>query len=65
MDKEEALGKVFHDFGFEALKEKQRETVLSFLNGNDVFVSLPTGYGKSLIYGVLPVVFDLMKGKFL
>ena len=30
------------------LKEKQKETLLSFINRNSVFVSLPTGYGKSI-----------------
>ena len=30
------------------LKEKQSEALLAFLSGKDVFVSLPTGYGKSL-----------------
>ena len=36
------------------LKEKQYEAVKEYLKGNDTFVSLPTGYGKSLIYGILP-----------
>jgi len=36
------------------MKEKQLEAVHSFVVGNDTFVSLPTGYGKSLIYPVLP-----------
>ena len=45
------------------LKEKQVEAIQSFVNGRDVFVALPTGYGKSLIYGFLPSVFDLYKGE--
>lgn len=44
------------------LKEKQLEAILEFLSGKDVFVSLPTGYGKSLIYEILPLVFDILKG---
>ena len=44
------------------LKEKQLEALLTFCLGNDVFVSLPTGYGKSMIYGLLPLIFDEIKG---
>ena len=32
-------------------------------NKRDTFVILPTGYGKSIIYGVLPMTFDFMRGK--
>ena len=44
------------------LKDKQFDAIKAFLSGKDVFVSLPTGYGKSLIYALLPIVFDLYKG---
>lgn len=45
------------------LKEKQVEAILNLLSRHDVFVSLPTGYGKSIVYGVLPLAFDLLLGK--
>ena len=44
------------------LKEKQLEAVEEYMKGNDTFFSLPTGYGKSLIYGILPSAFDILKG---
>lgn len=49
--------------GYEILQDKQVEAVSSFIKGNDVFVSLPTGYGKSAIYALLPYVFDAIRGK--
>ena len=42
--------------GISSLKGKQREAITSFVDGHDVFVSLPTGYGKSLCYTLLPLV---------
>lgn len=45
------------------LKEKQIEAMQTFMSGRDVFVTLPTGYGKLLIYAFLPFAFDLFKGK--
>ena len=56
--------KFFEDLGISCLKDNQTEAILSFINGNDTFVSLPTGYGKSIIYGLLPFLFGKMKGKF-
>ena len=44
------------------LKDKQREVILSFVRGHDVFVSLPTGSGKSLCYSCLLWTFDYLKG---
>ena len=45
------------------LKEKQLEAIQMFFSGKDVFVSLPTGYGKSVIYGILPLVYNSLKSK--
>ena len=39
------------------LNPEQMEAVVHFLQGEDVFISLPTGAGKSLCYVVLPFVF--------
>ena len=41
--------------GFRDLKPEQMQAILEFSDGRDIFVSLPTGYGKFLIYGLLPL----------
>lgn len=45
------------------LRDKQLEAIVSFVQGYDTFVSLPTGYGKSIIYAILSLVFDKIKGE--
>ena len=38
------------------LKEEQKTALESFLCKKDVFAVLPTGYGKSIIYQLAPLV---------
>ena len=35
----------------------------TFVKGRDVFAVLPTGYGKSLCFGCLPIVIDKLLGR--
>ena len=44
----------------EQLNGKQREAVVSFVEGKDVLVSLPMGFGKSICFQILPFVLDYM-----
>ena len=43
----EVIDKAVATVGLEALKKEQREAIESFVEGQNVFVTLPTGYGKS------------------
>ena len=40
--------------GYERIKPEQLTVIESLLKGNDVFVSMSTGFGKSLVYQLLP-----------
>ena len=44
-----------------SITDNQREIIFNFIRGKDVYVSLPTGAGKSLCFAVLPYLFDLLK----
>ena len=64
MNLKKAIEESAQEIGF-CLKDKQIEAISTFCSGRDIFVSLPTGYGKSVIYGVLPLVFDRIKGSYI
>ena len=51
--------------GYQHLKEKQIEAACQVLSGKDTFIALPTGYGKSIVYALLPRAFDKLQGKWL
>lgn len=46
--------------GYPDLKREQSEAMMAFISGKDVFVVLPTGFGKSLIYAALPMAYDAL-----
>ena len=56
---EEAFTLVSSKFKIPTLNHHQRLAIEKIVSNNkDVFVNLPTGFGKSLIYQALPLVFD-------
>ena len=62
MELSKALEEAVNDLGYDELWPKQSEAIEAFVSGKDVFVSLPTGYGKSIIYAILPTLFNKLKG---
>ena len=40
------------------LKSQQKQAIVAVYEGKDVFVFLPTGFGKSVCFQVLPFLFD-------
>ena len=59
---EEVVLRAVQRLGFADLRPQQMVAIKTFMQGKDVFVSLPTGYGKSLIYSVLPYAYDELRG---
>lgn len=48
---------VFQELGFSSIKPEQMEIVMGILE-RDVFAVLPTGFGKSICFQCLPLVYD-------
>ena len=45
-----------------SIRSQQREALLHILSGRDMFVDLPTEFGKSLIFELTPLCFDCQGG---
>ena len=59
---DEVLFQVCQEVGYgQALTCDQREAIIAFLSGKDVFVSLPTGSGKSLCFALIPKSVNMLK----
>ena len=61
MDEDNAIRKAAKYMGYMSLREEQTKAIKGILSGRDVFVCLPTGYGKTLCYSILPKAFDFLK----
>ena len=46
-----------------SLKPEQIEAVRHIYNGKDVFLCLPTGFGKSICYEIVPFIMDYKLGR--
>ena len=47
---------------YQQIRREQPDVVTKFIEGNDVFISLPTGGGKSLCFACLHLVYDYLRG---
>ena len=56
-----AILEAIQKIGYDRPSENQALAINHFVRGNDVFISLPTGSGKSLCYASIPGVFDSLK----
>ena len=57
-----AFRKVCERFGIQRLNRQKEEAIRSIvLDKKDVFVNLPTGFGKSMIFQGLPEVFSSLQ----
>ena len=55
-----ALKRAMECMGISDMKPKQIDAIKSFVSGRDTFVTLPTGYGKSIIFAILPLLFNFL-----
>ena len=56
-----AADRAVQQLGYQSIKSEQLRVVVGVVEGRDVFAVLPTGYGKSLCYACLPLVFDQLQ----
>ena len=60
MEAAAAATKAAKALGCLELKPEQIQVASAVLQGRDVFAVLPTGYGKTICYAVLPAAFDAL-----
>jgi len=59
VDLEETFNLVASKFGIEAFSSHQQLAISKLIERKkDIFVNLPTGFGKSLVFQALPLVID-------
>ena len=55
-----ALSRVCDVFKIPLLFSEQEECLRALCDGKDVYASLPTSYGKSLIFYAFPIIMDVV-----
>ena len=52
----DCLSEILPKFNVEVVSESQFNALYNFMQGRDVFVNMPTGSGKSLVFQLAPLV---------
>ena len=60
---EEAFSELKNMFGIENFYPDQKDLIRSFCCGNNIYFSAGTGYGKSLVFQSMPLVYDFINEK--
>ena len=63
MEIENVVVKAAEQLRYAPLKEEQQQCITDFVRGKDIFIVLPTGFGKTVCYACLPKAFDLYLSK--
>ena len=58
-----AIAEAVWKLDYSRAPDDQANAIREFVAGRDVFVTLPTGSGKSLCYAALPFVFDFLRAQ--
>ena len=58
-----AMKDALEAMGYSELRDYQRKTIEAYMSGRDVFVSAPTGAGRSLTFELAPYTFNRLFGK--
>ena len=58
-----AIAEAVRKLDYSRATDDQANAIRKFVAGRDVFVTLPTGCGKSLCYAALPFVFDFLRAQ--
>ena len=58
-----AIAEAVRKLDYSRATDDQANAIRKFVAGRDVFVTLPTGCGKSLCYAALPIVFDFLRAQ--